>query len=67
MPAGFGVYVKEEDKIPELQQVLSHVPLHAGTVDELTKTATAGVNKLRESLTPSRAGTSARRRPAPSR
>jgi len=52
MPSGFGVYVKEEDKIPGLQRVLSHVPVHAGTVDELTKTATAGVNALRESLTP---------------
>ena len=51
MPAGFGVYVKEEDKIPELQQVLSQVPLHTGTVHELTETATAGVNKLRQSLT----------------
>ena len=51
MPAGFGVYVKEEDKIPELQQVLSQVPVHAGTVHELTETATAGVNKLRQSLT----------------
>ena len=52
MPSGFGVYVKEEDKIPGLQRVLSHVPVHAGTVDELTKTATAGVNALRDSLTP---------------
>ena len=52
MPSGFGVYVKEEDKIPGLQRVLSHVPVRAGTVDELTQTATAGVNALRDSLTP---------------
>jgi hypothetical protein len=52
MPAGFGVYVKEEDKIPELQRVLSRVSFHAETVDELTETATKGVNAVRQSLTP---------------
>lgn len=51
MPAGFGVYVKEEDKIPKLQHVLDQVTLHAGTVHELTETGTAAVNKLRQSLT----------------
>jgi hypothetical protein len=51
MPAGFGVYVKEEDKIPSLEKVLAQVPVHADTVDELTQTATAGVHKLRLSLT----------------
>jgi hypothetical protein len=51
MPAGFGVYVQEEDKIAGLERVLSKVPFHAETVDELTQTATAGVNAVRLSLT----------------
>jgi hypothetical protein len=50
MPAGFGVYVKEEDRIPSLEKLLAQVDFDASTVDELTETATAGVNKLRSSL-----------------
>ena len=50
MPAGFGVYVKEEDKIPALEEVLEKVDFHAKTVDELTETAAAGVNRLRQLL-----------------
>jgi len=50
MPAGFGVYVKEEAKIAGLERVLVQVDFQAKTVDELTESATAGVNKLRASL-----------------
>ena len=44
MPAGFGVWVVDEKKIPALQKVLDQVTFHARTVDELTQTAIAGVN-----------------------
>jgi len=50
MPAGFGVYVKDEDKILSLEKVLAQVDFRASTVDDLTETATAGVNRLRASL-----------------
>ena len=52
MPAGFGVWVADEKKIPALQKVLDQVTFHARTVDELTQTAIAGVNKLRLALAP---------------
>jgi len=50
MPAGFGVYVKEEDRIPSLEKLLAQVDFDASSVDELTQSATAGVNRLRSSL-----------------
>lgn len=52
MPAGFGVWVADESKIPALEKVLAQVTFRARTVDELTQTATAGVNKLRLSFIP---------------
>jgi hypothetical protein len=51
MPSGFGLSVKHA-KLKAATQALASVPFHAGTVDELTQTATAAVRKLRLSLAP---------------